>query len=198
MNKDALIDTLSRWIHQRPGLEPANYISGWNDSLGRSAYRSDARSITRDLHHARELLRYVAARDSITAERILDACKHNFAGRLTIKPARAHKCECGHKWSAPVELSNATPNLSGEKTQWCPKCGSRPSESSAHFYEIDYCTGQYWPTEYRRAACAVLAGAVWGWLRDECIKSTDGMQAGNIRKAAAREFSRPVARRWFN
>lgn len=148
MNKPALISTLEKWINQRPGLEPANYISGWNDSLGRSAYRSESRSITRDLHHARELLRYVAARDSITAERILAACKHNFAGRLSI-----------------------TPDGDG--------------------FSIDYCTGQYWPTEYRRAACSVLAGAVWDWLRDDC-------KAGDIRKAAAREFSRPVARRWFN
>lgn len=155
MNKPALISTLEKWINQRPGLEPANYISGWNDSEGRSAYRSESRSITRDLHHARELLRYVEARDSITAERILDACKHNFSGRLSIEP-------------------------------------------DGDGFSIDYCTGQYWPTEYRRAACAVLAGAVWGWLRDECIKSTDGMQADKIRKAAAREFSRPVARRWFN
>jgi hypothetical protein len=30
---------------------------------------------------------------------------------------------------------------------------------------LDYCTGQYWPTEYRRAACAGLAAAQWGYLR---------------------------------
>lgn len=27
--------------------------------------------------------------------------------------------------------------------------------------EIDYTTGQYWPTEYRRAVCAVLASVLW-------------------------------------
>ena len=31
---------------------------------------------------------------------------------------------------------------------------------------LDYCTGQYWPTEYRRAACAVLASALWDYYRD--------------------------------
>lgn len=30
---------------------------------------------------------------------------------------------------------------------------------------LDYCTGQYWPTEYRAAACAVLASALWDWYR---------------------------------
>ena len=86
MNKAALIETLHAWINQRPGLEPANYISGWNDTAGRSAYRSDARSITKDLHDARYLLDYIAIRDSITAEQILNAAKHNFSGRLSITP----------------------------------------------------------------------------------------------------------------
>jgi hypothetical protein len=31
---------------------------------------------------------------------------------------------------------------------------------------LDYCTGQYFPTEYRRAACAVLASALWSAKRD--------------------------------
>lgn len=38
---------------------------------------------------------------------------------------------------------------------------------------LDYTTGQYWPTEYRRAACAVLASAIWDWLRDECMPAPD-------------------------
>jgi hypothetical protein len=32
MNKAALIETLHAWINQRPGLEPANYMRGWNDT----------------------------------------------------------------------------------------------------------------------------------------------------------------------
>ena len=34
---------------------------------------------------------------------------------------------------------------------------------------LDYCTGQYWPTEYRRAACAVLSSALWAHKRDHCM-----------------------------
>ena len=30
---------------------------------------------------------------------------------------------------------------------------------------VDYCAGQYFPTEYRKAACAVLASALWGSVR---------------------------------
>src|SRR5690242_2748756 len=28
---------------------------------------------------------------------------------------------------------------------------------------LSYCTGQYWPTEYRRAVCAVLARVIWDY-----------------------------------
>src|SRR4051812_41010862 len=34
-------------------------------------------------------------------------------------------------------------------------------------WALDYCTGQYWPTEYRAAACAVLAAALWNYRRDD-------------------------------
>lgn len=39
---------------------------------------------------------------------------------------RAHECSCGCMWEAVVEMSGSTPNISGEKTQWCPECGAKP------------------------------------------------------------------------
>lgn len=39
---------------------------------------------------------------------------------------RDWECGCGHAWTAPVVLAEHTPNLSGEATQWCPRCGQRP------------------------------------------------------------------------
>lgn len=60
--------------------------------------------------------------------------------------------------------------------------------------KLDYTTGQYWPTEYRRAACSVLASAIWDYWRD-------GMEGDNIgdrlRKSARREFGRAIGSRWF-
>ena len=41
---------------------------------------------------------------------------------------------------------------------------------------LDYCTGQYWPTEYRRAACAVLASAIWDYWADQCMPAPDGFR----------------------
>jgi len=59
---------------------------------------------------------------------------------------------------------------------------------------LDYTTGQYFPTEYRNAACAVLAAAIWSWLLSDATAET----APNLRKWAKREFGRGIASRWFN
>lgn len=53
---------------------------------------------------------------------------------------------------------------------------------------IDYCTGQYWPTEYRRAAAVVLASA----LREYWRRSTSSASA-----EARRSLSRSVIRNYF-
>jgi hypothetical protein len=59
---------------------------------------------------------------------------------------------------------------------------------------LDYCTGQYYPTEYRRAVCAVLASALWAYYRDDCCADT----GDKIRAAARRNLPRAIALRWFN
>ena len=56
---------------------------------------------------------------------------------------------------------------------------------------VDYVTGQYFPTEYRKAACRVLASAWWAYWRG-C-----GYDADRIRKAARDTFGRGIASRWF-
>ena len=60
---------------------------------------------------------------------------------------------------------------------------------------IDYCTGQYFPTEYRRAVCAVAASAIWNRLREDAGQGATG---DDIRRAARRELGNSLARRWFN
>lgn len=58
---------------------------------------------------------------------------------------------------------------------------------------VDYCTGSYFPIEYRAAACATLSTALWNYFRDKC-----GCKSGDeIRDMAKREVGRSLARRWF-
>jgi hypothetical protein len=87
-----------------------------------------------------------------------------------------------------------------------------PSITSAHLKEafrafsgrlswdgqrLDYTTGQYWPTEYRRAVCAVLASALWAYWRDNAPEGLD-RPGDYLRAKARREFGRTIAGRWFN
>lgn len=43
---------------------------------------------------------------------------------------------------------------------------SGPLSWDADRRELSYCAGQYYPTEYRATACAVLASALWAHWRD--------------------------------
>ena len=97
LTKSEILEKLSTFIRQRPGLEFGNYGE-------RKSYFSEMRSITKDRHHAETLLNAVAWRDSITADKLIEATRA-FSGRLQF-------------------------NENGD---------------------IEYCTGQYWPTEYRKA-----------------------------------------------
>ncbi len=82
---------------------------------------------------------------------------------------------------------------------------------------LEYCAGQYYPTEYRNAACAVLASALWDYARDSMPTPTyvqhgsaddrpmrtearyDGMSAGDwLRRYFRREFGATMQRRWFD
>jgi len=205
--KTAILDALDAFVRQRPGLEFGNYGDV-------TSYRSELRSITRDLHEYRELRKAVGWRDGITADALLEAARSAYSGRLTLIPPGPHDHGGGHFSSSP---------------QW----------------RVDYCTGQYFPTEYRKAACAVLAQALWYYTRehampapcdhrvrnygsDEQAGKWQGIHAaceeraargdgcyiedryklpGSDRKGSAgdwlrayfvREFGRGIARRWFN
>lgn len=66
-------------------------------------------------------------------------------------------------------------------------------------WKLDYCAGQYWPTEYRAAACAVLAMALWDYRREDF---TAGARKGEcpgdaIRRKFREEFGRGIQSRWF-
>ena len=57
--------------------------------------------------------------------------------------------------------------------------------------KIDYCIGQYFPTEYRKAVASVCARALWNYWK------TDANGADRIRNTARREFPRAIARAYF-
>lgn len=80
--------------------------------------------------------------------------------------------------------------LAASRTAYCGRLTIGPDGT------IDYCTGQYWPTEYRPAAAAVLASALWDNYRESLPADTE--RPGDlIRGYFVRRFGRTIARRWF-
>lgn len=155
--RECILQALSGFISQRPGLDFGNYGDV-------SAYRSELRSIGRDLNQARTLLAAVSWRESITAEHLKAAMHRAYSGRLSWHPDKRG---------------------------------------------LSYCTGQYWPTEYRRAVCAVLASALWGYFRNNMPTPDSHDKDGNpryngksagewLRWKAKREFGRAIGGRWFS
>lgn len=67
--------------------------------------------------------------------------------------------------------------------------------------EIVYHTGQYFPTEYRPAACRIVAQLIWNDLRDEQEHNSPNpvyKDGHAMRKACARNLSRRVVKNYFN
>lgn len=179
--KNAICDALATWVRQRPGLNPHDYEP--------EGYRRAQRQVAIDKRDAEMLLVAVRGRDSITGERLIEAAKHSFGGRLEIKI---------------VQLSAADyPQLT----------------ESERFVkvEIDYSAGQDETMEYRAAAAAVLASALWEHVRDsrpaangKLMRQTasgyavetdniDGVSAGDwMRRHFRKEFGSRLQRRWFN
>jgi hypothetical protein len=177
-NKRLIIDALDKWIRQRPGLDYANYGDV-------SRYRSELRIITRELSDARVLLRAVELRDSITAHDIVDASRHAYSGRLEIVQ--------GYRVNGKGSFFSSTGAAQRAANKYLPSIVAIESA-----VEIDYCTGQYWPTEYRKAVCAVLASALWNRKRADMPDDTGKLSHGDwLRDQFRREYGIGISKRWF-
>ena len=63
--------------------------------------------------------------------------------------------------------------------------------------ELEYTTGQYFPTEYRKAVCAVASQALWKYYGDDIPYDAEN-RGDKVRAIFRRMFKAPIARRWFN
>lgn len=139
----ALVD----FAAQNPGLDFANYGEI-------SSYRSEARSIQKDWHRFKLAL-CEASSLGVTDAQVIEAAKGAFSGRLTW--TTTHQCAvCGKLVESaeqpPISNCELPPNHS---------FGDLPKHiwnNPRKFWS--YTTGQYFPTEYRKAAASVLECAI--------------------------------------
>lgn len=66
--------------------------------------------------------------------------------------------------------------------------------------KLKYITGQYYPTEYRPAACRVIKSIIWReFMNAKTLDGANKYETGHdIRKAIKKHLSRRVARNYFN
>lgn len=85
----AALRAIAVYAAQNPGLDFADYGGGFGSVNDRrravSAYRADARRITKDLQRCRAAMRELAWRAaSITDEQVIESARRTFSGRLTL------------------------------------------------------------------------------------------------------------------
>ena len=73
-----------------------------------------------------------------------------------------------------------------------PQAFSGRLSFDAENQRLEYCAGQYLPTEYRAAAAAVLARVLWNEASPRYETGDD------MRKHFRQQFGASLARRWFN
>lgn len=119
------------------------------------------------------------------------------------------------RWRTGIDADALKAALRGSfsgRLSWVPY--HDPKRNPPIGSRLDYCTGQYFPTEYRKAVCAVLAGALWHHVREHCMPKGElmhnsetgetleryqGKRAGDwLRDYFRKEFGRTIAQKWFN
>jgi hypothetical protein len=144
-NVETILSALERFINQKPGLDPSNYYS-LHDSIQRqrqgiAAYRQELRAIGKDRKRAHKALAEARGLSPARPELLIESFKRAFSGRL-----EWHEAEFipGYDETSKSDIQVKT-----------------KSE------RLEYTTGQYWPTEYRKAAAAVLEQYVSSWRQAE-------------------------------
>ena len=92
------------------------------------------------------------------------------------------------------ESITAADIIEASKRAYAGRLTINPASDNGESFDVDYCAGQYFPTEYRRAAACVLACAIWQRLAAD----KPGADADHVRKAARRELGKTLAREFFN
>lgn len=135
------IAALVQFASQNSGLDPRNYASDWRDRAGIAALRSEQRAISADYARFREALASAKAEGVADADIIAEA-PNAFSGRLEWKTQKA----ITSRMTDPAKFGGSQ------------KGGIVKSEIEVG--DWSYCTGQYFPTEYRKAAATLLESAI--------------------------------------
>lgn len=142
-NIQPAIFALVEFAAQNPGLEYGNYGNA-------QSYRAESRDIGQDWQRFKGALA-VAAIEGVTDADVIAEAPHAFSGRL--EPVAL--CQL---WAGSDHCKVVQPEMRAMQGYWIePK--DRPAtwiDAKVLSFGWNYCTGQYFPTEYRKAAATLI------------------------------------------
>jgi len=125
-----------------------------------------------------KLHRFIRQRPGLEFGNYGDAASYRKELRQITRDKRDAEAMLFHVWRSqmtPELLGNAAKSAFSGRLTW-------------NGTEWEYTVGQYWPTEYRRAACAVLAAALRVYWMHPTL---------SVWRSAKAELGVGVAKRWF-
>lgn len=178
--KTSIIEALHGFIRQRPGLDYGNYGDP-------QAYRAEMRSITRDLNHARTLLRHVELL-GVTGQELVDAASTT---RLNIQQVDRERVRIHYTTGQyfPVEYRAAVARLCASALWDWVRDKAMPDPAYVVAGKKSYSTredAEYMAQHYLPTVASIEV-------------RFDGLSAGDwLRRYFRREFGRGIASRFFN
>lgn len=141
--KSDIFTAFQRWINQKDRCDPADYGDGHD---GRRAYWQEKRNIAKQRTRARKALSQ-AKKYEFNGQAMQEALRGAFSGRLSWVAT----CNgCGREVNGRGEITPEQHNL---------LCHV-PISAREINGSFEYCTGQYFPTEFALAAAVVLESYV--------------------------------------
>lgn len=129
-----------------------------------------------------ELHRFIRQRPGLEFGNYKDATEYRRELRGITRDKRDAETMLFHVWRSQLssaELVEAAERAFSGRLSWDGK-------------RWQYVTGQYFPTEYRRAACAVLSTALWRYW------AVSPFESDKVRAEAKRSLGVGISKRWFN
>jgi hypothetical protein len=129
-----------------------------------------------------QLHRFIRQRPGLEFGNYGDAASYRAEMRSITRDKRDAETMLFNVWRSqltPADLTEAGERAFGGRLTWDGK-------------GWQYVTGQYFPTEYRRAACAVLSTALWRYW------AVSPFDTDAVRKNARLALGVGIAKRWFS
>jgi hypothetical protein len=95
----------------------------------------------------------------------------------------------------PELLADAFKRAFSGRLSWCPK-QHHDHLTGSYTGALNYCTGQYWPTEYRKAAASVLECYIASWK--QAVNAQSPRMFTYTDMASVRAANQSIGNHWFD